>query len=140
MSAHLIFLSQLFEYASRAVDASTATRVSKSAVIHMFRWLLSAIGSGGRSGSWARVRREHLKRSPTCIACGRSRDLEVHHVVPFHSDATRELDPDNLVTLCGDPCHFVHGHFMSWTRINPDVRSDCSRYFAAKAKQTFGDQ
>lgn len=84
----------------------------------------------GRSGSWARVRREHLEREPACIACGRDDDLEVHHVSPYHLDKSRELDPSNLVTLCADPCHLVHGHLMSWKRSNPDVREDCARYLA----------
>jgi 5-methylcytosine-specific restriction endonuclease McrA len=82
----------------------------------------------GRSGSWPKVRREHLARNPVCEACGRRESLEVHHVVPFKDNPGLELDPDNLVTLCGDPCHIVHGHLMSWRRINPEVREDCRRY------------
>jgi 5-methylcytosine-specific restriction endonuclease McrA len=81
-----------------------------------------------RSGQWPRVRREHLERFPACAACGRSRDVEVHHVLPFHDRPELELDKDNLVTLCADPCHLVHGHLMSWTRSNPEVREDCRRY------------
>lgn len=84
----------------------------------------------GRSGSWARVRREHLEREPACAACGRDDDLEVHHVQPYHDHPERELDPENLITLCADPCHLVHGHLMAWTRINADVREDCRRYRA----------
>jgi hypothetical protein len=30
--------------------------------------------------------------------------------------------------LCADPCHFVHGHLMSWRRHNEAVREDCTRY------------
>lgn len=82
----------------------------------------------GRSGAWARVRREHLEREPACIACGRTADIEVHHVASYHDHPERELDPTNLVSLCADPCHLVHGHLMAWTRINPSVREDCRRY------------
>lgn len=82
----------------------------------------------GRSGQWARVRREHLAQQPYCIACGRGNDLEVHHVQPYHDHPELELDPANLVTLCADPCHLVWGHFMSWTRINPSVREDAAHY------------
>ena len=39
-----------------------------------------------------------------------------------------ELVAENLVTLCADPCHIVHGHLMSWTRINPRVREDAAIY------------
>lgn len=88
----------------------------------MFEWLLS--------GKWQRVRREHLEREPVCIACGRGGSLEVHHIVPYASDKSLELDPDNLATLCADPCHMVHGHLMSFHRSNPDVRADCAAYRA----------
>jgi len=97
----------------------------------MFRWLNSTLFGSPRSGQWQRVRREHLERQPACQACGRDKALEVHHVKPFHADASKELDPANLITLCGDPCHFVHGHLMGWSRTNPSVRGDCRRYRAA---------
>lgn len=90
----------------------------------------------GRSGSWPRVRREHLRREPVCAACGRSKDLEVHHVVPYHERPELELDDGtngldgNLVTLCADPCHFVFGHLLDWRRSNPSVRADAERYLA----------
>ena len=96
----------------------------------MFGWLLNRraddIGAP-RSGQWPRVRREHLARQPVCQACGRSKALEVHHIQPLH-EGGQELDPSNLITLCADPCHIVHGHLMSWMRTNPDVVADCQRY------------
>jgi 5-methylcytosine-specific restriction endonuclease McrA len=95
----------------------------------MFRWLSYAV-EALRAGAWPRVRREHLLKEPECVACGRAKDLEVHHIVPYSKDHSLELDPANLVTLCADPCHFVHGHLMSWTRFNPEVREDCARYRA----------
>jgi len=95
----------------------------------MFGWIRrQADNLFGRSGAWPRVRREHLAREPACYACGRSKQLEVHHVVPYHEDPERELDPSNLVTLCADPCHFVHGHLMNWKHSNPDVLRDASAY------------
>jgi 5-methylcytosine-specific restriction protein A len=93
----------------------------------MFRWITAAFGSP-RSGSWPRVRREHLAKQPACAACGRRREVEVHHVVPFHEKPELELAPENLVTLCADPCHLVHGHLLDWKRSNPFVREDAARY------------
>jgi 5-methylcytosine-specific restriction endonuclease McrA len=88
------------------------------------------------------VRAAHLKRQPACAACGRTEKLEVHHIVPFHKDASRELDPQNLVTMCDTPCHLVHGHYLSWRRANPEVVADCIRYRAGldKAKAAECDQ
>ena len=84
----------------------------------------------GRSGAWTRVRREHLAEHPTCAACGRSGDMEVHHVQSYHEHPELELDRSNLITLCAEPCHLVHGHLMSWRRTNAEVRLDCARYLA----------
>lgn len=53
-----------------------------------------------RSSEWPAVRDAHLSACPTCAACGSRIDPQVHHVVPFHKDPTKELDPANLLTLC----------------------------------------
>ena len=104
----------------------------------MFRWLNATLFGAPRSGQWPRVRREHLEREPVCQACGRRKSLEVHHVEPFHIDPSKELDPTNLITMCADPCHIVHGHLMGWSRTNPSVRDDCTRYRAAVALASAG--
>lgn len=82
----------------------------------------------GRSGAWPRVRREHLAQEPACAACGRTKQLEVHHIQPYHEHPELELDAANLITLCADPCHLVHGHLLNWQRANPHVREDSARY------------
>lgn len=80
-----------------------------------------------RSPQWRRVRAEWLVTHPRCAACGNARrsQLEVHHRVPFHVDASRELDPTNLITLCVDGpgvhCHLHYGHAGDWRLVNPDV-------------------
>lgn len=77
-----------------------------------------------RSPSWPTVRAAHLKEHPTCWACGNDRDLEVHHVLPFHLFPHLELDPHNLLTLCetiGHNCHLNVGHLGSWRRYNPTL-------------------
>lgn len=98
----------------------------------MFGWLSrQAEALFGRSGKWPRVRQEHLKREPCCIACGRASNLEVHHVIPYRERPDLELDPQNLCTLCSDPCHLVFGHLLNFrSRSNPHVREDAARYMA----------
>lgn len=93
----------------------------------MFGWLFGR-DEYGRSGQWQRVRREHLEREPACAACGRRKDLEVHHVLPYHKFPELELEPSNLLTLCNSPCHLVFGHLMNWRRTNSQVRNDAARY------------
>lgn len=81
-----------------------------------------------RSPKWSNVRKEHLKNNDYCIACGRNKKLEVHHIKPVHLFPELELDPSNLVTLCADPCHIVFGHLMNFKSWNSDVVIDSSSY------------
>ena len=90
-----------------------------------------AIAAGvPRSPKWAAVRAAHLKAHPACEACGQKDGLEVHHIEPFHLRPELELSPTNLLTLCGDPCHIVHGHLMAWARVNRSVVADVRAYRA----------
>lgn len=84
-----------------------------------------------RSSRWKKLRATHLQKEPVCQACGRVRDLEVHHIVPVSVDPDRELDPRNLITLCGSPCHIVFGHFMNYHCYNREVRKTVAAYRAA---------
>jgi len=88
----------------------------------------------GRAGAWARVRREHLAKEPTCIACGRDEELEVHHVQPYHTDPALELDPKNLATMCHD-CHYSVAHAYDWKSWRPDVRKLAAAIREAEVKR-----
>ena len=103
-------------------------------VMHILDWLVRilgldapvvATGAPPRSSQWQTVRRRFLNANPTCAACGQSDGLEVHHVVPFHVDRSLELEPSNLITLCGSDCHYLFGHLKDWTSWNKNVRTDC---------------
>jgi 5-methylcytosine-specific restriction protein A len=89
-----------------------------------------------RSPQWKQVRRDHLKRQPLCMLCGGRRKLEVHHIVPFHVDPTKELDPANLITLCesrkgGVTCHQFIGHMGNYRWSNDRVIEDVT-YLAGR--------
>lgn len=79
----------------------------------------------GRSPRWRHVRAAHLALHPCCLACGGNEGLEVHHICDFSTYPELELEPDNLVTLCGKGCHLKYGHRGNWRRINPSVTFDC---------------
>ena len=86
-----------------------------------------------RSPKWPAVRAAHLKAHPTCEACGEgnTKILNVHHVVPFHIDPTKELDEANLITLCEGSvvnCHLHFGHLRNWKSWNVDVRKDAAEW------------
>lgn len=79
-----------------------------------------------RSPEWRRVRDEHLEKFPMCEACGTTKELQVHHIKPFHLDPRLELDEDNLITLCMAKfnCHLNIGHGGSFNMYNPNVIQD----------------
>ena len=78
---------------------------------------------GQRSSSWPKVRAEFLKVQKCCQACLSRKGLEVHHIIPFSVDATKELDSENLIVLC-HYCHFVVGHLCNWNNVNDFVVED----------------
>jgi 5-methylcytosine-specific restriction endonuclease McrA len=81
-----------------------------------------------RSPKWKSIRNEHLKIYPNCMACGSKKNPEVHHIIPVHIDSDKELDSNNLITLCDKYCHFIFGHLMNWKSWNPDIVSDSLAY------------
>lgn len=93
-----------------------------------------------RSDQWPKVRAAWLKKHPECALCGGTEKLEVHHMVAFHLDPSRELDPKNFITLCeakhnGVNCHLAWGHLGNFKKINPSVVKDAASWaprFAAK--------
>jgi thiol-disulfide isomerase/thioredoxin len=95
-----------------------------------------ALHATPRSPQWPAVREKFLREHPACEACGRRDELNVHHVVPFHVDRSKELDPDNLITLCREH-HWSIGHDpdgpdgperAGWNKCNPRVREDAERF------------
>lgn len=80
-----------------------------------------------RSGKWAKVRRDFLKKNPRCVICNGTKKLEVHHVIPFSHDSTLELNEENLIVLCEEKPHFCHlniGHLGNFHYYNPNILED----------------
>lgn len=74
-----------------------------------------------RSPKWPAVLAAFLKANPLCLGCGRRADT-AHHETPVGVDASRELDPANLIPVCV-PCHFVAAHCGSWNTYDPNPRA-----------------
>lgn len=94
----------------------------------MFKIFQKYLRFANRSPKWSNIRKEHLKSYPNCAACGKNTKLEVHHIEPVHISPEKELDPQNLITLCDTPCHLIFGHLMNYKSWNKNVVSDCSVY------------
>lgn len=91
----------------------------------MWRWSM-IWGGTPRSPKWPALR-AHFIRGKCCQGCEATRDLEAHHVVPYHIDPSRELDENNLICLCRE-CHFQLGHLRDWSASNPYVWYDATVY------------
>lgn len=78
-----------------------------------------------RSSGWTKFRNEVVADHPFCAACGGSSLLNVHHIIPFHEDHSKELERSNVIVLCegsrGVNCHFSLGHSFNWKAFQPDV-------------------
>src|SRR5271166_1802855 len=61
----------------------------------------SSIHEESRSPKWPAVRAAHLAIEPACAFCGHTKDLQVHHILEFRVRPDLELEPSNLITLCG---------------------------------------
>ena len=86
-----------------------------------------------RSSKWPTARAAHLKDHGTCAVCNGTKNLEVHHIKPFHVDPSLELDPTNFITLCesgknGINCHLLVGHLGNFKSVNLDVVADAAAW------------
>ena len=96
-----------------------------------------------RSPEWHRVEKEHLQRQPACVACGSTKNVQVHHVKPFHLHPQLELDPTNLITLCeaeGREHHLLLGHLDAWESFNEHIHADVKHFYRMSAKQIRADE
>lgn len=95
----------------------------------MLSFLSKRIRFAVRSPKWSSVRKQHLLKQPQCQACGKTHKLEVHHIIPVHLDPSKELDLDNLITLCDNNCHLTFGHLMDYKSWNKDVIQDVANFY-----------
>lgn len=84
-----------------------------------------------RSSRWRSTRRKWLVDHPECVACGSRKWLQVHHLIPYETDPSLELEFSNLITLCervgGRECHRILGHGGSYNRWVPKVKEFAAR-------------
>ena len=82
-----------------------------------------------RSSKWQTVRKHFLEQNPYCAVCESTKQLEAHHIIPFHLDPKLELDINNLITLCeskkyGINCHLLIGHLGNYKTSNQNCKVD----------------
>jgi len=70
---------------------------------------LAVSGSIGNTSQWGIV------VSP-CAWCGKTNEIEVHHIYPQHLWPERKWDKKNMICLCRE-CHYVLGHRKNWMNV-----------------------
>jgi len=88
-----------------------------------------------RSSQWPKFRKAMIAARPYCAACLSPSNLELHHIVPYSKDPTKELDQSNVVVLCeskkfGVNCHRFFGHLGDYKKHNPDCFDDVRLWFS----------
>ena len=91
----------------------------KTLTISLF--LVFTIFAGPRSPKWSGVRQDYIEANPVCEVCGRTKLLQVHHILPVNAFPDKELDPTNLITLCSQ-CHLYLGHGGNYRYYFPEIR------------------
>lgn len=86
---------------------------------------------GSRSPEWRKLRNQYIKANPDCELCGKKAE-QVHHQIPVSVDKSKELDWENLMSVCSH-CHFYYAHLGSYRSYNIIVKND-SEYWKWKRK------
>lgn len=90
-----------------------------------FFGIFTTYGGVSRSSQWPRVRKDFLAQHPKCAVCGGTKDVNVHHKLPYHLHPELELDPANLITLCNHQMHhLVMGHLGNFESYNEEIETD----------------
>lgn len=86
------------------------------------RYLCNGGRTTGRGSQWRKIRADVLAGFPFCAVCGTTRNLQVHHIVPFR--LTRDNSKENLVPLCITHHRWVETMFVDTERFGVD---DCTK-------------
>ena len=65
----------------------------------------------GRGSRWNLSRKISLEKTPFCAICGTSKNLQVHHIVPFR--LTNNNSQENLIPLCVKHHKMVEMQFVN---------------------------
>ena len=88
---------------------------------------------------WRKVHNKHISIESCCQMCDTTKELEVHHIVPWHLAPELRYDFKNLVTLCR-ACHFGFGHWRNWHGHNPEILVLCKFAQLQRSRLKLGDK
>lgn len=83
------------------------------------RYLCKGDRVTGRGSQWNKIRSEVLAGFPFCAVCGTTKNLQVHHIIPFR--LTKDNSKANLVPLCTTHHRWVETMFVDTERFGIDA-------------------
>lgn len=104
----IIALKEKFGEEIRTSEIATAVGCSKN-YARQFYIIDGKVEQKEKRGSLSKkVKREILKRDDnSCVVCGKSGNLQIHHIMAIMGSSISELNGhDNLATLCKE-CHYL---------------------------------
>lgn len=84
------------------------------------KWFGDRALGGARSPHWNALRKDYIAGHPLCEVCGK-KARDIHHLIPFSVDPSKELLWENLTALCRD-CHWSYAHLFSWRSYNNELK------------------
>jgi 5-methylcytosine-specific restriction endonuclease McrA len=108
------FCRWLAFFAGRSGIKMSAYRAEKSGLVSIYH----------SEYRWRKTRNGYIRDHNVCEACGTTKQLQVHHIKPWHLFPMLRYVYENLITLCG-ACHFRFGHGLNWKKWNPKIRELC---------------
>ncbi len=78
-----------------------------------------------RHPKWPAAARRFLKRNPLCMFCGGTKEVVVHHAIPFHIRPDLEMDESLWRPCCelaGVNCHLQIAHLGDWRLWRKDLQ------------------
>ncbi len=100
-------------------------------LIRNWRGLFAKRGSVATLGirdsyKYRKAMKAYKAAHPNCEYCGRSKKVDVHHVIPVSVDPSLADKEENMISLCRKPnCHLIVGHMGNYKNYNKNVRETC---------------
>lgn len=99
-----------------------------------------------RPTAWTKKSKEHRKLHDRCAICGKTLNLDVHHILDWTFWPEFQYDDRNLITLCKKHHKFgrfsAHKHpvwFSNWLMIHrPDVYRAILEMMRGREEEEFG--
>jgi hypothetical protein len=104
----IIALKEEFQDEISTSEIVNAVKCSKSYARQFYVFEGQVLQKDKRSSLSKKMKDSILKRdNNSCVACGCTESLEIHHIMPIMGSSIKELnDSSNLVTLCNS-CHYL---------------------------------